>query len=177
MKTREQKQREIELLADAFRRSPNIFLISFEGLSVAKDWELRRRLRQAANGGITYRVVKNRLAQKAAQGTPLEALSDQFRGMTAVALSQDDPVTVAKVLTEFAKENRGLQFKGAIVEGRVIDLEQVKALASLPSRAELLAQIAGLIHLQAQRIVNVINGVTRNLVVVLGQVRDQKAAE
>lgn len=174
MKTREQKQQEIEFLANEFRQSPNVFLLSFEGMSVAKDWELRSTLRAADGGRIKYHVVKNRLAQKAAQGTPVAQLSEQFKGMTAVALSPDDPTSLAKLLTEFAKENPSLQFKGAVVEGRVVGLAQIEAIAHLPSKQQVVAQIMGLIHLHAQQLINVINGVTRNLVVVLGQIRDQK---
>lgn len=174
MKTRQQKQQEIEFLAREFRQSPNIFLLSFEGMSVQKDWELRNKLR-AANGGIKYRVVKNRLAQKAAQGTPAELLSQQFRGMTAIALSRDEPVTLAKLLTEFSKENPALQLKGAVVEGRLIAVHQIEALANLPTKPQLIAQLLGLMNAQAQQVVTVINSVIRNLVVVLGQIRDQKA--
>jgi large subunit ribosomal protein L10 len=173
MKTREQKQQEIDMLANEFRQSPNVFLLSFEGMSVEKDWELRGKLR-AANGGITYRVVKNRLAQKAAQGTPAAALSEQFKGMTAIALSPEEPVTLAKLLTEFAKENPVFQFKGAVVEGRPIAVSQIEALANLPTKPQLIAQIMGLMNIHAQQVVSAVNGVMRNLVVVLGQIRDQK---
>jgi large subunit ribosomal protein L10 len=174
MKTREQKQQEIEFLASEFRQSPNVFLLSFEGLSVIKDWELRGRLRAADGGKIKYHVVKNRLAQKAAEGTPLGQLNNQFKGMTAVALSPDDPVALAKLLTDFARENPALRFKGAVVEGGMVDVGRIEAIANLPSKPQLMAQIMGMIHLQAQQLVNVINEVTRTLVVVLGQVGDQK---
>lgn len=173
MKTRAQKQQEIELLADEFRQSPNVFLLSFAGLSVEKDWELRGRLR-AANGGIKYRVVKNRLAQKAVQGTPAAALSEQFKGMTAIALSPEDPATLAKLLTDFARENPVFQFKGAVVEGRQIAVNQIEAVANLPTKPQLMAQVMGLMNAPAQQLVHAVNGVIRNLVVVLGQIRDQK---
>jgi large subunit ribosomal protein L10 len=175
MKTREQKQEQIDRLASEFRQASNIFLLSFEGLSVAKDWELRGKLRSAADGGIRYYVVKNRLAQKAAEGTPVAQLNDQFKGMTAVALCPDDPATLAKLLTEFAKENPAIRFKGAVIDGRAIAINQIEAVATMPSKQQLLAQIAGLVNIQAQQLVNVVNGVMRNLAVVLGQIRDQKA--
>jgi len=174
MKTREQKQQEIDFWANEFRQSINVFLLSFEGLSVSKDWELRGKIR-AADGGMKYHVVKNRLAQKAAQGTPVEPLSDQFKGMTAIALSPDDPATLAKLLTEFARENPAFRFKGAVVEGRVVGFEQIETIATLPTKPQLMAQIMGMINLHAQHLVNAVNGVMRNLVVVLGQIRDQKS--
>ncbi|MBI3950518.1 MAG: 50S ribosomal protein L10 [Acidobacteria bacterium] len=175
MKTREQKQQQIDLLGNEFRQSPNVFLLSFEGLSVSKDWELRGKLRAATGAKIRYHVVKNRLAQKAAEGTPIAQLNDQFQGMTALALCPDDPATLAKLLTEFAKENPAFRFKGAVIEGRVIALDQIEAIANLPSKSQLMAQIMGMINIQAQQLVNAVNGVVRNLVVVMGQVRDQKA--
>ncbi len=177
MKTREQKQSQIDFLASVFRQSDNIFLMSFEGLSVEKDWQLRGKLRAAPESGIKYHVVKNRLAQKAAEGTPVAQLTEQFKGMTAVALTPDDPVILAKLLTEFAKENPTFQLKGAVIEGRVIALDQIESIASLPSKPQLLAQIMGLINIHAQQLVNVTNGVIRNVAVVLGQIRDQKADE
>jgi large subunit ribosomal protein L10 len=174
MKTREQKQQLIDALAEDFRHAPHVFLLSFEGLSVAKDWELRGKLRGAADSRIKYHVVKNTLAQKAAEGTPVAQLNDQFTGMTAVAMCPDEPATLAKLLTEFAKENPAFRFKGAVIEGRVIALNQIESIATLPTKAQLMAQIMGLIQQQPQRLVNAVNGVMRNLVVVLGQIRNQK---
>lgn len=174
MKTRAEKQAQIDLLASEFRRVPHVFVVGFEGLSVAKDWELRGKLR-AAQAGIKYHVVKNRLAQKAAEGTPVAQLNERFKGMTAVALTPDDPATLAKLLTEFAKENPTFRFKGAVIEGRAIALDQIEAIANLPTKPQLMSQIMGLINAQPQRLVNVMQGVIRNLVVVLAQIRDQKA--
>jgi large subunit ribosomal protein L10 len=151
-----------------------VFLVSFEKLPVEKDWELRRKLREA---GLKYRVVKNRLAQLAAKGTPVEAVQDLFTQMTAIALSREDPVILAKVLRDFARDNPQVAVKGAVVEGRVVDKTKIEAIASLPSRPELMAKIMGLVNIQAQQVVNAVHGVARNLAVVLGQIRDQKAAQ
>jgi large subunit ribosomal protein L10 len=174
MKSRVQRQTEVELLANEFRQSPHVFLLNFQGLPVEKDWELRRKLREA---GLRYRVVKNRLAQIAAQGTPAEPLREQFKEMTAVATSSDEPVALARILRDFSRDNPQVAFKGAVVEGRVIDLTKIEAIANLPGRPELMAKIMGMVNIQTQQLVSAVQGVVRNLVVVLGQIRDQKAKE
>jgi len=163
-------------LANEFRQSSHVFLLSFEGLPVEKDWELRRRIREAG-AGLKYRVVKNRLAQLAVQGTPIEPLRDQFKGMTAVAISRDEPVILARVLRDFSRDNPQLAFKGAVVEGRFVDPAHIETIANLPGRPELMAKIMGVVNSQAQQIVNAVHGVVRNLVVMLGQIRDQKAKQ
>src|SRR2546428_6707972 len=95
MKTKAQKQKDLDALAEQFKQANAAMLVSFKKMTVAKDQELRRQLREA---GITYSVVKNTLARKAAAGTPLEPMSDQFKGVTAVALSAADPVALSKAI-------------------------------------------------------------------------------
>ncbi len=131
MKTKEQKQQDIALLKEEFGGADNALIVSFQGLTVEKDWELRRALEKAE---LNYRVVKNTLVKIAVEGTPLEPLKDHFTGMTAVAYSEKDPVGLAKVLSKFAKDNAQLKFKAGIVEGRVINVKDVDALAALPRR-------------------------------------------
>lgn len=174
MKTRQQRHAEMEWLAQAFRETPTIVLLNTQGLTVAKDWELRRRLEKA---NARFRVVKNTLARLAARGTPVERLSEHFRGMTAIALSKDDPVALMRALTEFARENAQVQFKAALVEGTVVEAPQIPAIATLPSRAELMSQIMFLVQAPTRALMSAITGVARNLVVVLGQIRDQKQQE
>jgi large subunit ribosomal protein L10 len=118
--------------------------------------------------------VKNTLAQKAAHGTPVEGLSNYFKGMTAVALSTEDPVSLAKILIEFAKDNAQVQFRGGLVEGNVITPRDFEAVAKLPSKTELLSKIMFMTKAPAQALVSAVGGVARNLVVVLAQIRDQK---
>src|SRR5215211_4902103 len=113
VKTRQQKDSDIELLQRDFQESPHALLIGFQGIKVADDELLRRDLR-AAN--LTYRVVKNTLAIRAAQGTALEQVTDDFKGMIAVALSKDDPVTLAKVMSKWVKDKPVMSFKAAVVE-------------------------------------------------------------
>lgn len=175
MKTRKQKQESLDKLTEQFKAANVAMVVGFKGMTVSKDQELRNQLREA---GIDYAVVKNTLARKAAVGTPLEAATDQFKGVTAVALSSGDPVNLSKAITKFTKANPDIfSFKAGIVEGRVVALRDVEAIASLPSREELLSKVLFLVNCQAQRLVTVTNAVARNLVVVIDQVRAQKEAQ
>jgi large subunit ribosomal protein L10 len=175
MKTRKQKQETLETLTEQFKNASAAMLVGFKGLTVPKDQELRNQLREA---GISYSVVKNTLARKAAVGTALEPAVEQFKGVTAVALSGGDPVALSKAITKFTKANPDVfTFKAGIVEGRVMALRDVEAIASLPSKEELLSKIMFLVNCQAQRLATVTNAVVRNLVVVMDQVRAQKEAQ
>lgn len=175
MKTRKQKQEDLNALAEQFKNADAAMLVSFKKMTVAKDQELRRQLREA---GVTYSVVKNTLARKAAAGTPLEPLADEFKGVTGVALSTSDPVGLSKAISKFTKANAEIfSFKVGLVEGKVLELKQVEAIANLPSREELISKMLFLINAQAQRLVTVIQAVPRNLAVVMDQVRAQKEAQ
>src|SRR5438270_9831079 len=175
MKNKEQKQRDLDKLAEQFKQANAAMLVSFKKMTVAKDQELRRQLREA---GVSYSVVKNTLARKAAAGTPLEPAADQFKGVTAVALSTTDPVGLSKAIARFTKANPEIfSFKAGIVEGKVVELRDIEAIASLPSREELLSKVLFLVNCQAQRLVTVLQAVPRNLAVVLEQVRAQKETQ
>jgi large subunit ribosomal protein L10 len=172
MKTKEQKQRDLEALAAEFQAASAGMLVGFKNLTVAKDQELRRQLREA---GARYAVVKNTIARKAAEGTPFEAAAEHFKGVTALALAEGDPVQLSKAVTKFVRENPEVfTFKAGVVEGRVIALRDVEAIATLPSKEELIAKVMFLINAQAQRLATVISAVPRNLAVVFGQVSEQK---
>src|SRR3989441_10900890 len=175
MKTRKEKQKDLDALAEQFKNANAAMLVSFQKMTVAKDQELRRQLREA---GGTYSVVKNTLARKAATGTPLEPMADQFKGVTAVALSTTDPVALSKAIAKFSKANPDIfSFKVGLVEGKVVELKEVESIANLPSREELISKVLFLINVQAQRLVTVIQAVPRNLAVVMDQVRAQKQAK
>jgi large subunit ribosomal protein L10 len=174
VKTKQQKQQDVEQLHQVFEQSPNALLIGFQGIKVGDDERLRRDLRQ---NNLTYQVVKNTLAVRAAAGTPMEQVKSEFVGATAVALSTNDPVTLAKVLSRWAKENAALKFRAGIVEGRVIDVKDVDALANMPAKEELISKIMFLINSSAQRMAVALSGVARNLTVVLDQVRAQKESQ
>jgi large subunit ribosomal protein L10 len=171
VKTRTQKEQEIDVLHKEFQETPHALVVSFQGIKVADDERLRRELRQA---NLSYRVVKNTLAIRAAEGTPMAQLKDTFTGATAVALSKDDPVTLAKVLSKWAKESPVFSFKAGIVEGRAIQVQDVEALATMPSKEVLISKIMFLINSGAQRLAVATAGVARNLTVVIDQVRAQK---
>ena len=172
MKTREQKQKDLEALAQQFQQATAGMLVGFKNLTVAKDQELRRRLREA---GAQYAVVKNTLARKAAEGTPYEQAAEHFKGVTAIALSESDPVGLSKAVSKFVRENPEVfSFKAGVVEGRVVALPDVEAIANLPSKEELISKIMFLINCQAQRLVTVLSAVPRNLAVVVRQIGEQK---
>lgn len=171
MKTRLQKEKEIEVLRREFEQSPNALLVSFQGIKVADDERLRRELRQAS---ISYRVVKNTLAIRAAQGTPIEQVKDSFAGSTAVALSKTDPVSLAKLLSKWARETPAFAFKAAVVEGRAFNVKDIESLSNLPSKEALVSKVLFLLNSSAQRFAVATAGVARNLAIVLEQVRKQK---
>ncbi len=171
MKTKAQKQQDVEILKNEFANTPHAFVVQYQGIAVEKDWDLRKQAREA---NFNYRVVKNTLAQLAVEGTPLESLRDQFVGPTAIAYSENDPVTIAKVLSKFAKENPKFSFKAGVVEGRAIAVSEIEAVASMPSKEELISRIMFLLNSGAQRMAIALNGVARNLTVVVNEVAKQK---
>ncbi len=174
MKTREQKHQDLATLKEEFLQTGNALMISFQGLSVEKDGELRRAL-EAAN--LKYRVVKNTIGRLAVEGTPLESLKDEFKGMTALAYSDGDPVGLAKVLSKFAKENPKLTFKAGVVDARAINVKDIETLASMPSKEELISKLMFVLNAPAQGIAVALNGVARNLALVLDQIAKQKAEQ
>ena len=166
MKNKEDKNKEVELLRDQLRKLNSLFVTGYEKLRVEQDFELRKAVRGA---GGTYRVIKNTLAEKAAQGTPAEEVLKGLNGMTSMAWTSGDPVALAKALTSYAKANPTFTFKAGWVEGRAIDVSRIQDLASMPSREEILAKLLFLINAPAQRLAMTINAVGRNLAVVVDQ--------
>jgi large subunit ribosomal protein L10 len=174
MKSKAQKQKDLEALTENFKNAQAAMVVGFEGMTVAKDQDLRNQLREV---GVSYGVVKNTLARKAAEGTRLEPATEHFKGVTAVALSNEDPVSLSKAIAKFSKANPDIfKFKVGIVEGKVVSLADVQAIASLPSKEELISKILFLINCQAQRLVTVLAAVPRNLAIVVKQIGDQKTA-
>ncbi|MBK9313329.1 MAG: 50S ribosomal protein L10 [Acidobacteria bacterium] len=173
MKTRAQKKTDLTFLKEQLTSMDHALLVSFDGLSVEKDGQLRRALREAQ---LSYKVVKNTLGRLAVEGTPLESLKEHFVGMTAIAYSRNDPVGLAKVLSKFAKENKQLIFKAGVVEGRPISVKEIDSLATLPSKEELVSKLMFVLNAPAQRIATVINAVPRNLAVVVNEISKQKGA-
>ena len=175
MKSKAQKQKDLEALTEQFQQAKAAMVVGFKGMTVPKDQELRNQLREA---GVSYEVVKNTLARKAAAGTPIEQAADQFKGVTAIALSQQDPVGLSKAITKFTKANPDIfSFKAGIVEGKVVELRDVEAIASLPSKEELISKFMFLVNAQAQRLATVTSAVARNLAIVVDQIRAQKESQ
>src|SRR5690606_16348610 len=133
--------------------------------------ELRKKLRKA---GVELRVVKNTLTRLAAEKADLKDLHAYLEGPTALAFGYDDPVSPAKILSEFAKDHKNLELKGGVLEGKVIDQAMVAALAELPTREVLLGQLAGLLQAPIRNLVYVLSAPIRNTVYVLDAVRRQK---
>ena len=175
MKKKSDKEKDLEALKKDFEKTKNIFLAGFEKLTVQQDFELRKTVRGA---GGNYKVVKNNLAEKAAQGTPAEDLTKNLAGMTSMAYTTKDPVALAKALTAYAKANPSFTFKAGLVEGRVIEVKSIQDLATMPSREEILAKVLFLIQASAQRLVTALGGVGRNLAVVVDQgVKENKFSQ
>jgi large subunit ribosomal protein L10 len=170
---RTEKQALIDDLHTEFGRSPHAILVDFRGLSVPAVTEFRKKVRQA---GSRYRVVKNSLALRALKDTPLEKLGPQFDQTTGVAYTVTDPVALAKVLVDFAKEHPALSVKGGLVSGsQVLDAEGVKALSSMPSLPELRARLLGLLSAPAQKLVRLCSAPATKLVRVLDARRQKEA--
>ena len=152
---RSEKQQLIDTLHQEFGKSPHAILVDYKGLAVPAVTEFRRRVRAS---GSRYRVVKNSLALRAAKGTPLERLGPKFDNMTGVAYTGDDPVSLAKVLVDFAKDNPSLLVKGGIVSGdQLIDPDGVKALSTMPSLPQLRATLLGVMKAPASKLVRLLN--------------------
>jgi large subunit ribosomal protein L10 len=166
MKKKSDKAKDLEALKKDFEAANNIFVTGYEKLTVQQDFELRKAVRGA---GGNYKVVKNNLAEKASEGTPAEELMKHLAGMTSLALTLKDPVALAKALTTYAKTVPAFTFKAGMVEGRVINIAEIQALANLPAKEELIAKVMFLINAPAQRIAVSLNGVARNLAIVLDQ--------
>jgi large subunit ribosomal protein L10 len=169
----EAKQQITEDLHDRFARSAIIVLTDYKGLDVTSINELRRKLREA---NIEYQVVKNTLLVRAAEDTEIALIKDHFKGPSAVAISYDDPVAPAKVLTQFAKENDKLEIKVGVLNGKVLDVQAIKALAMLPSWEVMLAHVLSTINAVPTSFVRVLAEVPRSMLNVLTAIKDQKEA-
>jgi large subunit ribosomal protein L10 len=170
------KQAVVAELKDQLTSAKGVVLTGYKGLTVAQDTALRREFREA---GVTYHVVKNTMLRLAAQEAGIEGLADHLEGTTAFAFSAEDAVAPAKVIGGFIKKNKldesgVLTIKVGMVEGQVIDAKEVNALATLPSREELIAKMLGSMNAPISNTVNVLQGVIRNAVYVLDAVRAQK---
>jgi large subunit ribosomal protein L10 len=169
--TRAKKKEQVERLNADLKNVKSAIVGTFAKLTVTQDFELRKSLRTA---GARYRVVKNTLAQRAARGTKIEPALKELAGVTSIAYTEGDPVILAKTLSKYAKDNPEFTFKAGVVEGRVISIREIEALATMPSRDEVFSKLLFLISAPAQRLVTAMNAVGRDLAVVVNQAVEQK---
>ncbi|MGF7186889.1 large subunit ribosomal protein L10 [Desulfitispora alkaliphila] len=167
------KQEVVADLTDKLKNSQGVVITDYRGLNVAEVTQLRAKLREA---NIDYKVVKNTLTKIAAKNAEVEGVDQFLEGPTAIAFSAEDPVAPAKILSEFAKAHKELEIKGGVLDGSAVTFEQVKELADLPSREELLAKVVGGMQAPISGFVNVLQGPIRNLAYALQAVKEQKEA-
>jgi len=170
--TKAQKQEMVASLAGRLARSETVYLADFTGLNVAKATELRRRLRAA---GVEYVVVKNTLARRAIDAATAADLLDHLTGPTAMVLAGRDPVGAAKVLAEFAREHERPAIKIGLVEGKALSADQVRRLAMLPPKPELLAQVGGALQAPMAGFVGAMQGLLQMMVGALEALRTSRA--
>ena len=169
----DEKKKIVEDLREKFLKSKVVIVTDYKGLNVETMTDLRRKLRESQ---VDYLVVKNTMLIRAAEATNVDAIKNQFKGPSAIALSFDDPVAPAKILTEFAKKNDKLEIKAGIMEDKVLDQASIRALAALPSREALLSQLLSVMVGVPTGFVRVLNGVPQQFMNVLQAINDQKEA-
>lgn len=166
MKKRSEKQADLDKLKSELAKVSTVILTTFQGIKVDQDTRLRRAV-QAAGG--KYKVVKNTLAERAGAGTPAENLLKNLTGTNSIAYTEADPVALAKAITKIAKDVPAFQFKAGVVEGRVVSIADIRELANLPSKEELVSKIMFLLNAPAQRIAVALNALPRNLAVTVNE--------
>jgi len=170
---RDVKEKIATELNASFARAKVVILTDYKGLNVTTLNGLRSKLRQE---GVHYKVVKNTLLVRASAQTDAALIQDHFKGPSAVAYTETDPVAPARVLTAFAKENEKFQIKAGVLNGKVLSVQDIKALADLPSREVLLGKLLGVLNAVPTGLVRVLSGVPRQMLNVLTAIKDQKAA-
>jgi large subunit ribosomal protein L10 len=169
---RKEKEQTLSNLSEKVKGFQAAILTNYRGLNVGQMNHLRQRLREEK---ISYHVVKNTLMKLASKGTDLEKLDNYFEGPTAIAISYGDPILLAKILSEFIKTQPSLEIKAGLVQGRVASPEEVKALATMPSREVLLAQILGGIQGPANQLGAVIYNAIQQVLGIIQARADQLA--
>ncbi|WP_163528013.1 50S ribosomal protein L10 [Halobacillus ihumii] len=159
----EQKQQVVAEIADKFRNSKSAVLVDYRGLDVAEVTELRSQLREA---GVDFKVHKNTMTRRAVQEAELTELEEVLVGPTALAFSEDDAVSPAKILNNFAKDHDKLELKGGVIEGQVATLDQIKELATIPNYEGLVSMF-----------LSVLQAPIRNFAYATKAIADQKEEE
>ena len=146
----------VEEVTEKFKTAASVVIVDYHGLTVDEVTKLRKQLRDA---NVEIRVIKNSILSRAAKAAGLEGLDEVFTGPTAVAFSNEDVVAPAKIIDEFSKEAKALEIKGGIIEGKVSTLEEVTALAKLPSREGLLSMLLSVLQAPVRNVAYAINAV------------------
>lgn len=170
---KQEKTAKVEQLTVNVKESSAMLLADFRGITVAQARELRTTMSEA---GGKYEVVKNTLMIRAAEAAGADELKGLLEGPTAITFCGEDAVGPAKILVKYAKEFKPLEIKGGILDGRVIDADKIKFLASLPSKEVIMAQMLGIFQSPARGLVTVLAGNMQGLVNVLNKVKEQKEA-
>jgi large subunit ribosomal protein L10 len=168
---RNDKRQLVDQLKKELQGVNSIFLCNFKGLSVENDTKLRRKMRES---GARYTVVKNTLLKLAFADTDFAQMNEVLVGNTALAYNQEDVVGLAKVIRDFGKDNPAFEFKAGVIEGKVIQLDELKTLAELPPKEVLVSKLMFMMNYPVQGLVNSLSGIIRNLAVVLDQIQKQK---
>jgi large subunit ribosomal protein L10 len=169
----DKKKEIVKDLREKFVRSKVVIVTDYKGLDVAAINDLRRKLREFE---VEYKVVKNSLLIRASEETDVALIKDCFKGPSAIALSYEDPIAAAKVLTKFADEHDKLEIKTGVLEGKVLDINAIKAMSILPSREVLLGQLLSAINGVPTNFVRVLNAIPVQFLNVLQAVKEQKEA-
>ncbi len=169
----DEKKKIVEDIRKRFLESKVVILTDYKGLDVEKINELRGKLKQS---GVEYKVVKNAFLIRASEETDISLIKDSFKGPSAVALSCDDPVSPAKILTEFADEHELLEIKVGVMNGKILDLSAIKKLSALPSREVLLSSLLSVMSGVPSAFVRALNDMPRRLLNVLQAIKEQKEA-
>lgn len=170
----ELKKAKVKELSQKMKDAKSFVLADYRGLTVEQDTQLRKAMREA---GVEYTVIKNSTIRFAAKENGYDQLDEYLNGPTALAISLDDPVAPSKLLTKFAKDFEKLEIKAGVVEGKILDVNGIKSIASLPSKEELVAKVVGGLSGPLYGIVNVLNANIRGLAVALKAIADKKQAE
>ena len=164
--SRAKKTEQVEKLGRELESVSGLIVTTYSKMTVAQDCELRKTLRSS---GAKYVVVKNTLAGRAAKGTDAEPVLQNLSGVTSIAYTRGDPVALAKALSRYAKDNPEMTFKAGVVEGRVISIAEIQALATMPAKEEVYSKLLFLMQAPGQNLVSAMQAVSRNLAVVVSQ--------
>lgn len=171
---RREKEEFVRQLHLSFKELNHVFLVEFRGLKVVDDVSLRRKIKEVASD---YKVIKNTLALRAIEDTPLEGLKEEFTGPTSMAYTRKDPVVLAKVLLGFATGKVGLRIKKAVVDGELLTAEQVTELASLPPKGELVGKLVSVLKYPLGGLLSYLQAPISNFIWTIDHIRLQKGQQ